>query len=222
MKEFIFLKKISYITAQYPNCYIIFPDFGFGESIIFAIMMKAFKKKYKKKIVVFVKTKSRYTLLKMFAEIDIVIHEPNIPRNFTNVKTKQLTLGQFYDFSLCNEFYQNGKLISSRNMIERHCLLLGLDINEEFAKPTIAEEDNKAMKQLFDELELKENKTVFISPYANSINDKYLSKNFWINLSNELIKKGYDVIFNDHNKTYGNYKTVFLPPNQIIPFCKFM
>ena len=180
-------------------------------------MMKAFKKKYKK-VVVFVKTKPHGTLLKIFAEIDKVIYDPNIPRNFTNVKTKQLTLGQFYALSLYDGFYQNGKQIPSKNMIERHCLLLGLDINEKFAKPIITEEDNKAVKQLFDELELKENKTVFISPYASSINDKYLSKNFWINLSDTLTKRGYDVIFNDHKKTYGNYKTVFLPPNQIIPF----
>ena len=77
------------------------------------------------------------------------------------------------------------------------------------------------IKQLFEENGLIENKTVIISPYSNTLSD--LPNEFWIKITDALLKKGYIVCTNSsgkHEPAIGGSIPVFFPLNIAPQFVK--
>lgn len=191
--------------------WLLEPVGGLGEAFVAAGLMKAFKEKCGGKVVFITTSQSKYDLLKTFKDIDKLI--------LFNIST---------DASALQDLIKSNKIIDinlykedsylATDMIDRtkHCL--GIEGDVELTKPIINNEDESVAKDVFEKLSLKKGRTIFLSPYANSCNFKVLSENFWTKLADELIKKGFEVVFNVDEKSYPNYKKVYLPINQIIPF----
>lgn len=193
------------------NYWLLEPVGGLGEAFVAASLMKAFKEKNGGKVLFITSSQSKYDLLKNFEDIDKLL--------LFDISTDAFTL---------QEIIKNNKIVDinlykedsylATDMIDRtkHCL--GLEGDVELTKPIVYSQDEKIAKEVFDKLGLKKDRTIFLSPYANSCNYKVLSENFWSKLADEFIKNGYEVVFNVDENSYLKYKRVYLPINQTIPF----
>lgn len=191
--------------------WLLEPVGGLGEAFVSASLMKTYKEKFGGKVLFITNSKSKYDLLKTFEDIDrLLLLSPNTdPLTLQNL----IKNNKVIDINI----YKEDSYLAT-DMVDRtkHCL--GLEGDIEITKPKISEEDEKATKEIFDKLGLKEGKTVFLSPWAHSCNYKVLSEEFWSNLADEFIKKGYEVVFNVSQDCYTNYKRIYMPINQVIPF----
>lgn len=191
--------------------WLLEPVGGLGEAFVAACLMKTFKAEKGGKVLFLTTSQSKYDLLKTFKDID-----------------ELFLLNPYTDAPVLQELINNNKIIDiniykedsylATDMIDRteHCL--GLEGDSYLTKPVISKEDKTIAKDAFEKLGLQQGKTIFLSPYANSCNFRVITERFWSKLADELIKRGFEVVFNVDENSYANYKKVYLPINQIIPF----
>ena len=85
---------------------------------------------------------------------------------------------------------------------------------------TIQPKDIITAENIIEKYNLNIKKTIFLSPFANALNWKILSANFWSKLADKLTQLGYDVVFNGDkfydSSYYNGYKNVFLSNSETI------
>jgi hypothetical protein len=95
----------------------------------------------------------------------------------------------------------------------------GLDPDAAIVRHTVKESDRVQAEQIFRSLGLKQGRTVFVSPQANSCPS--LDARFCRRLCDRIHKKGYDVFMNlaGSANDVPAAGTVFLPLSTVSPFC---
>ncbi len=209
---------------KYKNYYIFMPLHCIGDLLFFCNNLKIFKNQMGGgKIVLLVKDKVRYDFVKSFPFIDeaeiidetVYFHilfskECNYPVKFKKNK--------LYMFNPDMIIYPKDVKLNSTSLLFKYLLNIKTSKNIEYKiYPSVDDEEN--INEKWQNMNLND-KTIFISPYASSLNWKVLSKDFWYKLAQKLSNKGYNVVFNAPDNDFSGYNNVFLPLNQTGLFAK--
>lgn len=189
--------------------------YSMGDAYLISSYIKAFKEKNKCQVVVLAK-KSYSDFIKTLQSINENVIDIDAPVNldsfnkFTNDNLKLYKSFVFHP-NLEKKLNHFGELSFDH-----------LELNEDSKRetPIFNEFDINVAKNKFYELGLKQDKTIFLTPYALTFDYNDLSIDFWCNLADKFIEKGYNVVFNtkENDINFNKYKTIFLPINQAIPF----
>ncbi len=210
----IFKKKIE---TKYKNWYIFMPSMSIGDFVMFCGCIKQFKEKNPDKVVVIVKSKKYYDLIKCFLSIDdiLIINEfiyyfgffeyqkeyiKEIKKGFIHVMNIELLSS--YCYKTGNKFEKLSDLIK-----------YSLNLNT-FQKVSLkyCQCDIDYVNEIWNKMKLND-KTIFISPKSLSLDCNLLNKNFWMNLAKKLTQKGFKVIFNEYKNS--KYCSLFLQLSQV-------
>ena len=222
-KIFHILSKILYeksyikieknIENKYKDYYIFYPILCIGDLLAVFKSLKAFKEKNNGKILVIFNDKNRAELASSYKFIDktevlekkFFIYSQYVRNKKFNPK---IELGKIH--------YINPDLIAKtgekfHSLSELYDYSLGVNSEKtEFSNLIFNQETIQKVNQYCKDLNLDLDKTIFLSPFANSLNYKILNKSFWLNLANKLKDMGFEPVFNCSDKSYGAYKTVYL------------
>ncbi len=195
-------------------------DLNLGETYLFCSMLDDFKAEHNIKKVVLISERWYYrNICEMFDDrIDrSFISSAMYSRPFRSFR--EIKEGSFYFIYDHTKWSFEKLLESGKTHLEQLKITSGISydavikhhINKEVYK-------NKA-KDLFEKLELKQGKTVLISPEAKSC--KSLDKSFYQALCNRFKEKGYSVFINlvDTCHEISDEKSVFLSLAIAVPFC---
>lgn len=191
------------LQKKYPDYYQFVLFSPWGDFNITCALLKSFKQKVNKKILVICGNNAQVDYAKRYSAIDKVIkidnnlflkfgfHEKN--ENFSQT----LKIGNLYELShWCFSSAQNNK---SENFLELYAKMLTLTLPTDLERPKLPLDKN------FGNLD----KTILISPDARSFDMTEFDSKFWISLADSLSKLGFDIAFNSKTKKFGKYKNVF-------------
>lgn len=200
-----------YNWQEYKDYFILKPVGRLGETFVTAILTRSFKEQFGGKVIFLTTNPVEYEFLQSFQSIDKVLlydiyDEEYLLKCLSNNNT-------IVDINI----YRETPYLST-NMIERTAQFLNLTTINDFEKPFIPEEQRLSAQDTFKQLNLKEENTIFLSPFANSCNYTCLSEQFWNNLAKEICNQGYNVVFNSPDNCFSEYQSVYLPINQTIAF----
>ncbi len=209
---------------KYKGYYIFMPLHCIGDLMLFCNNLKIFKKQMGGgKIVLLVKDKMRYDFVKSFpfieeAEIiDESLYFHILFTYYSNYPCK-IRKNKLYLFSPDMMIFTEN--IKPYNVCDLYKYVLNINTSQNVEYklyPTLSDEENVNKK--WQDMGLND-KTIFISPYATSLNWKVLSKDFWYRLAQKLTDKGYNVVFNAFDNDFTGYKNIFLPLNETGLFAK--
>lgn len=207
--EDIRIKRI--IKQKYKDYIILMPNNPLGETFITISLIKEIQKKYKCNKILLLITYYSENFVEYFKKIcnfEVLVTDKNfiaykhqcLQRRGKNFLTKG------FIYSIIVPFNPNLTNIFPKNMFDYHKYLLDLKTNSCATKFDIAPILISEIKEKYNIT----NKTVFLSPEANSLDYKVLSINFWKNLANILIKLGYQVLINTNSSDkYIGYPCIF-------------
>ena len=214
----LFVENLSCsLKEKFPEYWIFLPHYAIGDLIIFARYIKAFKSKFGGKVLVITPNKSRHDFMTLFPSIDKSIIIDKELYNYilfnsdgsTTLKPK----GEIY--AILIDKMQKPKGYKIKNLQEAYKLFLNLPLNcYEIENPEHKAEDYRYINNLWNNYHLAD-KTILLSPFANTLNEKCLSIDFWKTLANRLIELGYDVVFSSQDKRLKDYKQIFLPLSKL-------
>lgn len=222
VREFVkkqHIRKICYseireIEKNNKEYWIFCPLHPIGDLLVICSYMKSFKEKNGGKILILVKNAELKNLVEMFSSIDKVMiidektyiyYQYESEQKFSN----KIQKGKVH-FLNADKIASSGLKFDTLRNLYKYSLNLETVVPE---NPVNTVDDKDAINKIFSDYNFKDS-IILISPYANSLNYKVLSKEFWIDLANELVMQGYDVVFNS-NTNFEGYKTLFLPLSQI-------
>lgn len=200
----------SYITMQRLKCsyqdqILMYPFQGFGEIVMTGIYIKEFKKYHQNKKVIFlIEKKGHYLMAKeLLKDVDAVLQLDKAScaylQNYATKGNKKDGQRDYLDISLKSYALKNLNLTSKAKQ-----------------NPQIIQPSQKIIN-LFQNYNLMDGKTVFISPDAVSFNEEF-DQSKWHEIATKLSEKGFDVVFNSNKKNFYGYRTVFLSPKETLEF----
>lgn len=192
------------IKKNFGDYWIISPTYSYGEVFITASLMKQFKKTKNGKILFIVKDKKIADLILRFKSVDKVIIASQIYieiKHLLENNEKNMKKGKI--FAITNRYPPKKNYFE--NALDLHKNFLNLPANAALEKIKIEDSLIKKMKAKYD----INDKTIFLSPYANSLNYKILPKSFWIKLADAATAGGFNVIINSNTREYKKYNCVF-------------
>lgn len=211
-------KEIKNIRSKYSDYYIFSLFFPLGDLGIACSLMKIFKNKNNKKILVIVNDKNRARVASLFPSIDkIMIVHPFVYDYIYNNPEFKIKKGRIYEINHW-KFYDAPKY-KSKNFLELYAHMLGLKEWENFESPVFSEMLVDNVMKIIEKKHIDIRKTVFIAKDSNSFNCKLIDENFWINKAKYYKNMGYEVVFNSKKKSFQGYKTIFLPMHEQLYFC---
>lgn len=222
LKKTYINKYITAIEKKYPDYYIFLPPHCIGDLINFTGYIKNFIKLRNgdDKIIIIVKDNFRKELVEQFPSVfKAVSIDSSIFYNILYSQKKynnKIKKGEIHIVNPDNIVPGNYKFKSLKELY-RYSLAIKLN-NSEMEYPFQSEKEILALNRIWTKYKCNE-RTIFLSPYAESLNYKILNTDFWIKLAEKLTKEGYNVVFNAKKHAFGKYKCLYLPLTQIGPFC---
>lgn len=172
---------------------VIFPPQGLGDILACCCGVEYLERQGKKVIILVNK--------KYFADIAAFFPQDYLTIHFTKKWFSEKTYKNYMPLSH-KMYFPKHPYISMK-----HNICLAMDIS-----PKVIFHNHYKINKNFEGLPLiKENKTVFLSPFATSCKDE-LDYKFWDELANKLQNNGFDVLFNAPLDSYysNNYRTCLL------------
>lgn len=202
------------IQKNYFDGYCIFSRYGIGDIFFIASLLKEFKQKNKGKIIYFTEKKSLVKFLQAFPSIDKVVYDKDI-----KFLQEEQTLQQHVSLGKLNKlFFPYRGTKSTYTFSDNYNNLLDVPLNAHRELPTIKETNYDNAKKEFSKLKIRKSKTILIIPEATMFDYRIIDSNFWQKLADNLIGKGYDVVFNSKSSDYKKYKNTFLPIMDFMAF----
>lgn len=214
LKEY-YSNKIKYIIHEkYKDYYVFFSRNGVGDVFFAASLMHEFKKRNPGKIVYLTEKKSIAKFLKTFKAIDKVIYD----KDFEKLQGMEIVQRRIKKEQLNFLYFPYRGNKPNYTFCDSYANLLNVPLDVERELPQISEEHIEIANKEFEKLKIKSEKTIILIPENVMWDYKVLKPKFWKKLADQLIKKGYDVVFNSKNKQYKNYKNTFININAFIYF----
>lgn len=219
LKGFLLEALIDKLSKEYPD-YFQFGMFQpWGDFYIPCALFYEFKKQNNNaKILAVCVNNIQENVLKSFDSVDKIIKIPEdyyyslfpiiLPDDFK----QELKRGKLY--CLSHWLYKEAEQHKSMNFLELYTKMLGLNYPTKLNVPSCTNITNISYLN-----------TVLIYPEAKSFDYTELTKNFWIELANNIANLGFNVIFNTKKQKFSKYKTIFLPmldSIQLAKQCKFV
>lgn len=206
-------------SAKYPDYYQFVMFQPWGDFYIPCALFSEFKKQNNNaKILAVCVNNMQENVLKSFDSVDKIIKIPKeyyyslfsiiLPTNFK----QELKKGKLY--CLSHWLYKEAEQCKSMNFLELYTKMLELNYPTKLNVPSRTNITN-----------INYSNTVLIYPESKSFDCAELTKNFWLELADNIDYLGFNVLFNTKKQKFGKYKTIFLPIDKSIEFakqCKFV
>ena len=182
---------------------VMYPPQGMGDILYICLLLKAYKKIHKKKIVVIVRKPYFKQLVQLFDKevYDTLLFGYNLDNFMSHIKQNKAIL------NIEAELYEKDmKFVSFKtNLIE----ILGLPKDTklwwEGGADTCFEFKTDSLN-----INHKKGKTIILSPHATSC-PKCVPNDFWIALAEYFLAKNFDIIFNSNDEIFSQkYKSCLL------------
>lgn len=199
-------KLVSYIENRYKDYYILLPHFPIGDTLVVLGLIPEFINKYGKKVLILVHNESRKNFINLFQlPVEILNLDISLDNIYYLLSTLPVSLARGKVHPMLTDRTKIDKNIIIKNAIDLYAYLMDVNPQKFYLKKL-----SKASPQITDQ--------VFLIPYANSFNDKVISKTFWLKLAQELEKQGLKVIFNTKEGDFENYECKLLPFDKVGEF----
>lgn len=200
------------MRKKYPDgVFLLSPHAGIGEFVQSLCLMKALKDKISKQIVIVTTKKNERDICNLYIDTVSCYYNPDIKIYETNPITNILEKGKIYPMYLLPK--SNATKRSKDIDFLKDLFLLDQNVKIEKVipnKPDIISDNFLELENI-----LKNKKTIFIFPEANTYDASVVSDKLWIEIANKLQNKGYQCIFNS-KKVFNGFLNVFLPVNETI------
>jgi hypothetical protein len=194
-------------------------SYNLGETYLFCAMLESFKRKYNiRKVVLISDKKYHQDICALFEDRNIRCCTCSGLQERPFRVFREVRAGSLY-YMHDNDGQSVATLAQKRISYIQHLkITAGLDADTAIVPHEISDQDRAGAKEIFNRLELKPNKTVLLSPEANSCPP--LDEQFCQNMCDELQKKRYDVFLNVIGENHGirSAKSAFLPLRLAAPF----
>ena len=187
---------------------------GLGETCVFAMLAGAYKEKTKKPLVILTLSDSRAEILRQCPYIDSVM---NCDEEIFYPITADI---EFRERLRIKDYLELHYLYEGANMREKVYRFLELPFSVPYMRYPLRAGDFPALRQLFEELELQEGKTVFLIPNAIYYGNEVVATSFWEKLTKGLKEAGYQTVFNSPGTVVQGVPNVYLSMENIPDFAR--
>ena len=199
-------KLVSYIENRYKDYYILLPHFPIGDTVMILGLIPDFVNKRGKKVLILVNNEYKKNFISLFKlPIEILNLDISLDNMYYLLSILPVSLVKGKIFPLLSDRTKIDKKEKIKNVIDLYAYLMDVT-PENFQLKNLPKNSYTITNQ------------IFLIPYANSLNDKIISKNFWLNLAKEFENLGFKVIFNSEENSYGKYECKLLPLDEVGTF----
>ena len=203
--------SINKLKKMYPNSIFFWlPTGGVGEFSQIISLIKAFKEKINKNIVLLTNRKLERDVISLIDKNIVKCYYINNAFLQQNKKESIKAIDHFDSNTIYDIFYYPDKNDKQKdNYLGFLKDYYHLDQDVEINRITPVRPKNKDKNFLELEKIFKNKKTIFIFPEANTYDYTIITKEVWIDIAKKLTNDGYTCIFNSKEK-YGDFINVFL------------
>lgn len=187
---------------------------GLGETCVFAMLVKAYKEKTKKPLVILALSNSRAEILRQCPYVDSVM---NCDEEIFYTIAADM---EFRERLQIGNYWELHYLYEGANMREKVYRYLGLPAHIPYTGYPLKTAEFPALCQLFSGLGLQEGKTVFLIPSAIYYGNEVVSHSFWEKLTVGLKEAGYCAVFNAPEEVVAGIPHVYLSIENVPDFSR--
>lgn len=194
--------------------YIFVTSPGLGDNFFLAAYISQFKKSHRGTVGVLLREDRCLEMLQQFPAIDeIYVSREYFFRCFNSgVSTTNIKKNSVIKI----HFPYNKDLYAPKCFGQHYGYLLGFDSNVNMDLPKLDSKYLELAQKEYVKEALDSSNTIIISPYSRFFDFTNCTADFWKKIADNLIKKGYSVVFNTKDKVYEDYKCIF--PDNIMTF----